>query len=135
MQLYYSAPQGKLGKPAKVLGGYVKTRLLQPGETQRVTIALMMEDMASYDDLGKVKKAAWVLEKGDYSFFIGTSVRDVRKLDYVYSLSKNIVVEQVTNKLVPTSLKKRMLSDGSFEELPQTKPVDTYASIFPREKN
>ena len=135
VQLYYSAPQGKLGKPAKVLGGYVKTRLLQPGETQRVTIALMMEDMASYDDLGKVKKAAWVLENGDYRFFVGTSVRDVRKLDYVYSLSKNTVVEQVTNKLVPTSLKKRMLADGSYEELPQTKPVDTYASIFPREKN
>ncbi|MBQ3797658.1 MAG: glycoside hydrolase family 3 C-terminal domain-containing protein [Butyrivibrio sp.] len=135
VQLYYSAPSGKLGKPAKVLGGYAKTRLLQPGESQRITIALYMADMASYDDLGKVKKAAWILEKGSYEFFIGTSVRDVKKLDYEYKLSKNIVVEQVTNKLVPTSLKKRMLADGSFEELPQTNPVDTYATIFPREKN
>ena len=135
VQLYYSAPQGKLGKPTKVLGGYAKTRLLQPGESQRITIALYMDDMASYDDLGKVKKAAWVLEKGDYEFFLGTSVRDVKKLDYVYQLSKNIVVEQVSNKLVPTSLKKRMLSDGSFEELPQSKPIDTYATIFPRKKD
>ena len=135
VQLYYSAPQGKLGKPAKVLGGYAKTRLLQPGESQRVTIALYMEDMASYDDLGKVKKAAWLLEKGEYHFFLGTSVRDTRLLDYTYELSKNIIVEQVTNKLVPTSLPKRMLADGTYEELPQTEPVDTYATIFPRPKN
>ncbi len=135
VQLYYSAPQGKLGKPAKVLGGYAKTRLLQPGESEKVTIALYMDDMASYDDLGKVKKAAWVLEKGEYRFFLGTSVRDVRELDYTYKLSKNILVKQVSNKLVPTSLKKRMLSDGSFEELPQTKPVDTYATIFKRDKD
>ena len=135
VQLYYSAPQGKLGKPAKVLGGYAKTRLLQPGESQRVTIALYMEDMASYDDLGKVKKAAWLLEKGEYHFFLGTSVRDTRLLDYTYELSKNIIVEQVTNQLVPTSLPKRMLADGTYEELPQTEPVDTYATIFPRPKN
>lgn len=135
MQLYYSAPQGKLGKPAMVLGGYAKTRLLQPGESQRVTIALYMDDMASYDDLGKVKKAAWILEKGEYKFFVGTSVRDVRELEYTYNLKKNVVVEQVSNKLVPTSLKKRMLADGNFEELPQLKPVDTYETIFKRDKN
>ncbi|WP_026652626.1 glycoside hydrolase family 3 protein [Butyrivibrio proteoclasticus] len=135
VQLYYSAPQGKLGKPAKALGGYVKTRLLQPGESQKVTIALYMDDMASYDDLGKVKKAAWVLEKGEYKFFLGTSVRDVKELDYTYKLTKNVVVEQVANRLTPTSLKNRMLADGSFEDLPQTKPVDTYATIFKRDKD
>ncbi len=135
VQLYYSAPQGKLGKPAKVLGGYSKTRLLQPGESQRVTIALYMDDMASYDDLGKVKKAAWLLEKGEYKFYLGTSVRDVRELDYKFVLKKDTVVEQLSNKLVPTSLKKRMLSDGSYEELPQLEHVDTYATIFPRKKN
>ncbi|MBQ6589616.1 MAG: glycoside hydrolase family 3 C-terminal domain-containing protein [Butyrivibrio sp.] len=135
VQLYYSAPQGKLGKPSKVLGGYVKTRFLQPGESQRVTIALCVEDMTSYDDLGKVKKAAWILEKGEYKFFLGTSVRDVKELDYTYELKKNVVIEQVKNRLVPTSLKKRMLADGSFEELPQLKPVDTYETIFPRPKN
>lgn len=135
VQLYYSAPQGKLGKPSRELGGFVKTRLLQPGESQRISIALLAEDMASYDDLGKVKKAAWVLEKGEYHFYLGTSVRDVCELDYVFELKQNEIVEQVKNRLVPTSLKERMLSDGSFEALPQLTPVDTYASIFPKEKN
>lgn len=135
VQLYFSAPQGKLGKPSKQLGAYAKTRLLQPGESQRITLSLYADDMASYDDLGKVKKAAWVLEKGEYKFFIGTSVRDVIEHGFKYELAKDKVVEQVSNKLVPTSLKKRMLADGSFEELPQKEPVDTYATIFPREKN
>ena len=57
VQLYYGAPQGKPGKPAKELGAYRKTRLLQPGETQRVVLSFTVEDMASFDDLGKVAKS------------------------------------------------------------------------------
>ena len=35
--------------------------------------------MASYDDLGKIKKSAYILEKGTYKFYIGTSVRDTKE--------------------------------------------------------
>lgn len=134
VQVYYSAPQGRLGKPARVLAGYQKTRLLAPGESQSVFISFKVNDMASYDDLGKVAKSAWILEKGEYHFHVGTSVRDTVEADYVYSLDEDTVTEQLSSKMAPSSLKKRMLADGSFEELPLTRPNDPDESIFEKHK-
>jgi len=89
-----------------------------------------INDMASYDDLGKVKKSAYVLEAGSYDIYVGTSVRDVTKADYSYILNHDVITEQLSAKLVPTSLPKRMLADGSYEALPQSEPVDTdYSAI------
>ncbi|MGN0401251.1 MAG: glycoside hydrolase family 3 protein [Acetatifactor sp.] len=130
VQVYYSAPQGKLGKPAKELVAFRKTRLLQPGETQTVVLGFQLQDMASYDDLGKVAKSAYVLEKGEYHFYIGTSLRDIVEDNYVLTLNEDIVTEQLSAKMAPTQLSKRMLSDGSYEELPQGQPVDTDANVF-----
>ncbi len=118
VQIYYGAPQGKLGKPAKELGAYGKTRLLQRGESQVLTLSFPVSQMASYDDLGKVQKSAYVLEPGEYLFYVGTSVRDCEKLDFVYTISQVQVAEQLSPKAVPHKLAKRMLSDGSFEDLP-----------------
>ena len=130
VQIYVSKPQGKLGKPAKDLVAFEKTRLLQAGESAVMTLSWKIADMASYDDLGKVKKSAYVLEAGSYDIYVGTSVRDVTKLDFTYSLDEDVVTEQLSAKLVPTSLSKRMLADGSYEELPQGEPVDTDASAI-----
>ncbi len=130
VQVYIAKPQGKLGKPAKELVAFEKTRELLPGESQLMTLSWKINDMASYDDLGKVQKSAYILEAGSYDIYIGTSVRDVTKADFSYILDKDTVTKQLSAKLVPTSLAKRMLSDGSFEELPQGKPVDTDASAI-----
>ena len=131
VQVYYSAPQGKLGKPARELVAFRKTRLLQPGETQTVVLRFQINDMASYDDLGKVAKSAYVLEKGEYRFYVGTSVRDTVEDNYVMVLREDVITEQLSSKMVPTQLKKRMLADGQYEELPQGEPIDTDASVFP----
>ena len=64
VQVYFSAPQGCLGRPARQLIGWQKTRKLQPGETQQLRITFPVERMAAYDDLGKVQKSAWLLEAG-----------------------------------------------------------------------
>lgn len=130
VQVYYSAPQGKLGKPARELVAFGKTRLLAPGETQKMVLRFQINDMASYDDLGKVKKAAYVLEKGEYRFYIGTSIRDTVEDNYVMVLDEDIITEQLSSKMVPTQLKKRMLSDGQYEELPLGEPFDTDASVL-----
>lgn len=129
VQVYVAKPQGKLGKPAKELVAFEKTRELLSGESQIMTLTWSINDMASYDDLGKIQKSAYVLEAGSYDIYVGTSVRDVQKADYSYILDEDIITEQLSAKLVPTSLAKRMLSDGSFEELPQSEPVDTDASV------
>ena len=129
VQVYAAKPQGKLGKPAKELVAFEKTRELLSGESQIMTLTWSINDMASYDDLGKIQKSAYVLEAGSYDIYVGTSVRDVQKADYSYILDEDIITEQLSAKLVPTSLAKRMLSDGSFEELPQGEPVDTDASV------
>ncbi|MBQ0000559.1 MAG: glycoside hydrolase family 3 C-terminal domain-containing protein [Clostridiales bacterium] len=124
VQMYYSAPQGLLGKPAKELAAFQKTDELKPGEEQMITLTFPATAMASFDDLGKVAKSAYVLEKGVYNFYIGTSVRDCEELAFAYGVDEDIVTEQLTSLVAPTQLTKRMLSDGSYEEIPQGTPAD-----------
>lgn len=63
-------------------------------------------------------KIPYELEKGKYSFYLGNSVRNTQKLAYVYTAAEDTVVQQLTAKLVPYQLKHRMLSDGTYEDLP-----------------
>lgn len=122
IQLYYSAPHGKLGKPSKELAAFKKTKLLAPGETETVALSFNINDMASFDDLGKLQKSAFVLEKGTYSFHLGNSVRHTIQLDYEYELKKDVIVKQSKSLLKPFKLKKRLLADGTYEVLPQSEP-------------
>lgn len=117
VQLYYSAPQGLLGKPSRELAGFKKTSLLQPGETDTFTISVQISDMKSFDDTGKIKDASWVLEKGIYRFFIGDNVRDAKQAEFEYELKEDIVIETTGHKVAPTRLSERLLSDGSKEKL------------------
>ncbi|MCQ2982546.1 MAG: glycoside hydrolase family 3 C-terminal domain-containing protein [Treponemataceae bacterium] len=114
VQLYYGAPEGKLTRPARELGAFAKTKLLAPGESQKLTLTLKTGRMAAYDDEGAVCRSAWVLEAGDYHFFYGENVRDAVETSGVYTVPEVRVVEQLSAKLTPKKLTKRMLSDGSF---------------------
>ena len=64
-QVYYTAPytKGGIEKAHVVLAGFAKTKLLQPGESETLTISFPEEDMASYDSRGS---GCWVLEEGTY---------------------------------------------------------------------
>ena len=130
VQVYFSAPAGKLGKPARELAGYRKTRLLAPGEAETVIIRFPLSQMASYDDLGKVRKSAWVLEAGQYRFFAGTSVRDVKEIGTGWELAEDRVTEQLASRMAPTCLKKRLKADGSLEELPTAPCNDFNATVL-----
>ncbi len=132
VQVYFEAPQGRLGKPKRQLIAFAKTRSLRPGESQRLYLSFEIRDMASYDDTGKVQRAAYVLEKGDYFFHVGTSVRDTVRLDYVYQVKEDTVTEQLESRLTPSELPRRMLSDGSYEEVPQREGNDPNANELER---
>lgn len=130
VQVYVNAPQGKLGKPAKELVAFEKTRLLKTGETQVITLTVNIADMASYDDLGKVKKSAYVLEQGDYHFYVGTSIVQVEELSFVYSIDEDVIVKQLSERLKPTTLKARLLADGTMEDLEVSEPNDPNANAL-----
>lgn len=118
VQLYVEAPQGKLGKPARELKAYAKTRMLKPGESQELFLDVSLEMMASYDDLGKVQKSAYILEEGDYRLWLGNNVRDAKCMEFSWHLEENRIVKQASPKCVPNRLSERMLSDGTMEALP-----------------
>ena len=131
VQLYYSAPQGKLGKAARELCAYKKTSLLAPGQSETVVMSFDIEDMASFDDLGKIQKSAYVMEAGAYGIYLGTSVLNAEKIAYEYVLDADKVVSQRESRCRPFKLARRMLADGSFEELPQGEPEYYYGKNEP----
>ncbi len=117
VQVYYSAPQGKLGKPAYELAAFVKTKELEAGEKQCVSMEFAVNDMASYDDVGKIAKSAYVLEAGNYTLHIGNSIINTQKAEYEYVVEKDTIVTQLSQLCAPSRLEKRMLADGSYEVL------------------
>ncbi len=131
VQCYFSAPQGVLGKPRISLIGFQKTKLLASDEKEDITITFDVCDMASYDDLGKLQMSAYVLEQGEYTFFLGNNCRDLQKADYSYKVEEKFVVtNQLTQKCAPNKLERRMVSDGSFEKLPSF-PIKEYDDVVP----
>ena len=123
VQVYVSAPQGRLGKPARVLTAFAKTRVLQPGEEQTLSMSFAPYAFASFDDLGKVMKDAYVLEKGEYRFYIGTDVRSAEKAALSWNLQDDVVLCELSALAEPRHLKERMMADGTLEPLPVTHPA------------
>ena len=91
VEVYYNPPytNGGIEKASANLIEFAKTDLLQPGESQTVTVTFSIEDMASYDE-NNVK--AYVLEKGDYVISINSDSHTV--LDQkTYTADADVVYE------------------------------------------
>jgi len=87
-QLYVSAPDGKLEKPAIELKGFGKTRELKPGQKETFNFFIDPKDIASFDE----STSSWIVEKGTYKFKIGASSSDIRgTLDF--KVDKEIIAE------------------------------------------
>ena len=131
VQVYCSAPKGKLQKPARVLAAFRKTRELAPGESEMAELTFPLAALASFDDLGKVQKSAWVLEAGTYRFYVGNSLADAAALDFTWEQARDEAVSQLEEHLAPSHLARRLLADGTYEALPAAPAVDTDASVLP----
>ena len=89
VEVYYKPPytNGGIEKASANLIEFAKTDLLQPGESQTVTVTFSIEDMASYDENNA---KAYVLEKGDYVISINSDSHTV--LDQkTYTVDKDVV--------------------------------------------
>ena len=114
VQVYYSAPDGTIEKPYQELGGFGKSDLLSPGESQTITISFPTKSMASYDE----KKAAWVLEAGTYYIRVGNSSRTT-KVAAALNLKETVVTVQGKNLFpaddAPQELSKAGVTPYSYE--------------------
>lgn len=92
VQIYCKAPQGRLGKPSRVLCGYEKTDTLAPGKSQVMTISVSNAQIASYDDSGVTGHAhCFVLEEGTYRFYAGSDVRSAKEFYHCPQNSTEII--------------------------------------------
>lgn len=130
VQVYCEAPQGVLGKAARVLCGYAKTEVLQPGETKELVVRVPAAYLASYDDGGLTgHKSCFVLEAGEYRFYVGENVRDAKEAGSI-TCAELIVTEKLEEALAPTlafdilrpGTKK---ADGTYEAVRQQVSVRT----------
>lgn len=120
VQVYAEAPQGRLGKAARALCGYAKTKELAPGETQELEISFPVNVFASYDDSGVTgNKSCYVLEAGEYVFYAGCNVRDAQKAGG-FDCPALIVVEKLQEAMAPVTAFECMApgerrQDGTYE--------------------
>ena len=123
VQLYVSAPPCRLEMPRLELRAFGKTKLLEPGEVQELTLAIPVSDLAAFDE----KLAAYVLPAGDYRILLGNCVRDLKEVGEFVNPEERIT-EQLRNRCVPGKLPRRLRADGSYETLPMKEypaPYDT----------
>ncbi len=73
-QLYVSAPGTWMDRPSRELIAFAKTKELQPGETEELSLRFELRDLACYD----AEESAWILEKGRYLLCLGSSSDEAR---------------------------------------------------------
>ena len=117
VELYANAPQGKLSKPVMSLVAFDKTINLEPKESQKITLEVPVYLLASFDDTGATgHKYSYILEKGEYKFFIGENVRDLDEAGS-FELKEDIVLEELEAVCAPKEYMDRIVAfkvNGSF---------------------
>lgn len=92
VQIYCSAPPGKLDKPYQQLVDFGKTRDLEPGESQTLKFSFSVRNMASYSQAD----AAWILERGKYILRVGNSSQNTT-VAAVIDLGQDVKTAQLKN--------------------------------------
>ena len=101
VQIYVEKPCGTLGNPARELIGFAKTKELAPDESETLVITVPENRIWSYDDNGKSGYAhAYVMEKGEYNFHVGNSVRDAQQV-CSFSIQNTELKEQLSQAGAP----------------------------------
>jgi beta-glucosidase len=96
VQVYISAPGGKMNKPMKELKAFAKTGLLKPGESETMTFTFDSRILASF----YTESSSWIAEPGEYSVQAGASSRDIRQTAS-FNLKEEIIAKKESRALVP----------------------------------
>ena len=96
VQLYLSAPQGKLDKPSSELKAFSKTGLLKPGQSEKISFILSPEELASFNTAA----TAWVADAGTYTLNVGPSSLNIKQTAS-FRLPKDLVTEKVNKVMSP----------------------------------
>ena len=110
VEVYYKPPytNGGIEKSSTNLIEFEKTNLLQPGESQTVTVTFSIEDMASYDENNA---KAYVLEKGDYVISINSDSHTV--LDQkTYTADTDVVYEEENKRVSDDTAATNVFEDA-----------------------
>jgi beta-glucosidase len=97
VEVYLSAPAKKLNKPDGVLTAFGKTKLLNPGESQKMSFSINAKQLASFD----AASSSWIAEAGKYTVKIGASSRDIRQTAS-FELGEELTVKKVNRALAPS---------------------------------
>ena len=97
VQVYVTAPSGGLlDKPAIELKAFDKTALIQPGESENLSMSITAKTLASYDP----ERSSWIVESGTYQVKIGASSDDIREV-ISFEVADEVIVETVNKALIP----------------------------------
>ncbi|MBR3153963.1 MAG: glycoside hydrolase family 3 C-terminal domain-containing protein [Lachnospiraceae bacterium] len=108
VQVYVSAPEGKLDKPYQVLAAYAKTGELLPGESETVQACFALKDLASFDE----EQDAWILEAGTYTVRVGNCSRNTAVAG-MFTQAETIITEKAY-KASSDAAELRTQKSGSF---------------------
>ena len=122
LQVYFGAPNGKLGKASCELVAYKKTGLLAPNESETLEIEFDIDKMRAYDDSGVTgNKSSYVMESGQYIIYVGNSSRSLEPV-FAHIEEETRVIEKCTQALAPKTpferLKRNENGEGVYEEAP-----------------
>lgn len=108
VEVYFSAPEDTdIDMAFQELAGYTKTDLIEPGESQTVTVTFATEDLSSYYE----EQAAYIIEAGDYTIRVGNSSRNTVEAATI-TVDEDVVTEQCENLL---TLTKQNMIDGTYD--------------------
>ena len=123
VQLYFSAPYipGGIEKSAIELAAYDKTELLQPGESETLTISFPVRDLSSYD---MTTEEAYVLDAGTYEIKLARNVHDVVEVQ-TYEVTEKVVYD--SNEVTGAAIENRFdYANGDLTYLSRNDWAGTY---------
>lgn len=134
MQVYISAPQGKLGKASRVLVGFNKTDYLQPGESETLAVTVPFDRFASYDDKGVTAyPESFLLEAGEYGVYVGDSVRSAEYVD-AFELADDLLIEELKEAFKPVEAYDRIVASKDGDDIVLAYEATPLKTIDERER-